>query len=91
MRDIQHIKIPGRTVSVRVDPGPEREGRPALWPSVGEYPIYDPFLYTTMTTDDERNRRFRAPLARLAPDRRLLDIGTGQDLLWARSAARRSR
>nr|WP_024126772.1 class I SAM-dependent methyltransferase [Streptomyces sp. F2]AHE39498.1 Hypothetical protein pFRL4_265c [Streptomyces sp. F2] len=84
MRDIQHIEIPGHTLSVRVDPGPEREGRPALWPSVGEYPIYDPFLYTTMTTDDERNHRFRAALAHLAPDRRILDIGTGQDLLWAR-------
>ncbi|EFL37245.1 class I SAM-dependent methyltransferase [Streptomyces griseoflavus] len=84
MRDIQHIENPGHTVSVRVDPGTERECRPALWPSVGEYPIYDPFLYTTMTTDDERTRRFRAALARLAPDRRILDIGTGQDLLWAR-------
>ncbi|WP_329008604.1 hypothetical protein [Streptomyces sp. NBC_01601] len=84
MRDIRHIEMPGHTVSVRFDPGPEREGRPALWPSVGEYPIYDPFLYTTMTTDDERNRRFRAALAHLAPNRRILDIGTGQDLLWAR-------
>ncbi|MFF9458103.1 hypothetical protein [Streptomyces flaveolus] len=63
MSDIQHIEIPGHTVSVRVDPGPEREGRPALWPSVGEYPVYDPILYTTMTTDDERNHRFRAALA----------------------------
>lgn len=84
MRDIQHIEIPGHSLSVRVDPGPEREDSPALWPSVGEYPIYDPFLYTTMTTDEERNRRFRTALAHLAPDRRILDIGTGQDLLWAR-------
>ncbi|MEU1302597.1 class I SAM-dependent methyltransferase [Streptomyces shenzhenensis] len=83
MRDTQQIKMPGHSLSVCVDPEPDREGRPALWPSVGEYPIYDPFLYTTMTTDDERNHRFRTALAHLAPDRRILDIGTGQDLLWA--------
>ncbi|MFI5752408.1 class I SAM-dependent methyltransferase [Streptomyces sp. NPDC051644] len=81
---MQEIKSHGRTLRVRVDREPEREGRPALWPSVGEYPIYDPFLYTTMTTDSERNERFRAALRQLAPGRRILDIGTGQDLLWAR-------
>ncbi|CAM5503810.1 MULTISPECIES: class I SAM-dependent methyltransferase [Streptomyces] len=84
MSDIQQIEVPGHSLGVRVDPGPEREDRPALWPSVGEYPIYDPFLYTTMTTDDERNHRFHTALERLAPGRRILDIGTGQDLLWAR-------
>jgi protein arginine N-methyltransferase 1 len=84
MIKIEEIKTNGRTLRVSVDPEPERDGRTALWPSVGEYPIYDPFLYTTMTTDHERNKRFRAALTQLAPGRRILDIGTGQDLLWAR-------
>ncbi|WP_405893437.1 class I SAM-dependent methyltransferase [Streptomyces sp. NBC_01527] len=39
-----------------------------------------------MTTDEERNKRFRAALAQLAPDKRVLDLGTGQDVLWARES-----
>ncbi|MEU7605814.1 class I SAM-dependent methyltransferase [Streptomyces sp. NPDC041003] len=65
---------------------PERPDRVSLWPSLGEYPIYDPYLYTTMTTDEERNKRFRAALERLAPGKHVLDIGTGQDILWARES-----
>ncbi|MFB7865474.1 class I SAM-dependent methyltransferase [Streptomyces sp. NPDC056069] len=86
MHETRELKAHGHTVRVNVDPEPEREGRPALWPTVGEYPIYDRFLYATMTTDHERNQRFLAALAKLAPGRRVLDIGTGEDLLWARES-----
>ncbi|MFE9137947.1 class I SAM-dependent methyltransferase [Streptomyces sp. NPDC007355] len=86
MYETREIKAHGHTVRVNVDPAPEREDRPALWPTVGEYPIYDQFLYSTMTTDQERNERFLAALAKLAPGRRVLDIGTGEDLLWARAS-----
>ncbi|MEU0108309.1 class I SAM-dependent methyltransferase [Streptomyces sp. NPDC006251] len=88
MLEVDEILVNGTTLRVLVDPEPERADRPALWPSIGEYPIYDPFLYTTMTTDEERNQRFRAALAQLAPDKRVLDIGTGQDLIWARESLR---
>lgn len=88
MHETRELKAHGHTVRVNVDPEPEREGRPALWPTVGEYPIYDRFLYSTMTTDHERNQRFLAALAKLAPGRRVLDIGTGEDLLWARESVR---
>lgn len=57
-----------------------------LWPSFGEYPVYDETLYRTMTADSSRNERFRAALSVLAPGRTVLDIGTGQGLNWARKS-----
>lgn len=83
---IEEIEVNGQTLRVLVNSEPEQGDRTALWPSIGEYPIYDPFLYTTMTTDEERNKRFRAALAQLAPGKRVLDLGTGQDVLWARES-----
>jgi protein arginine N-methyltransferase 1 len=73
---------------IAVDNAPGRGTRPDLWPSVGEYPCYDAFLYSSMTHDAARNRAFRLALARAVPGRRVLDIGTGQDLNWALEAAR---
>ncbi|WDZ83889.1 hypothetical protein [Micromonospora cathayae] len=81
--------VAGSTVRVRVDPaGGTTPGVPTLGPSIGEYPCYDPASYARMTDDEERNRRFRAALARLAPGRVVLDVGTGADLLWARESVR---
>lgn len=59
-----------------------------LMPSVGEYPVYDPDLYKAMTTDRLRNAAYRAAIDRAAPGRTVVDIGTGQDALWAIEAAR---
>jgi len=75
------------TVAVAVDRDPGRGERPDLWPSVGEYPCYDPFLYRAMTDDRVRNLEFERSLRRLAPGKRVLDLGTGQDLTWALVAA----
>lgn len=57
-----------------------------LWPSVGEYPVYDAFIYYVMSHDDVRNRRYRDALIHTCRGRVVVDIGTGQDLLWAREA-----
>ncbi|GIJ44239.1 hypothetical protein Val02_11250 [Virgisporangium aliadipatigenens] len=59
-----------------------------LWPSVGEYPCYDPYLYFFMSNDTIRNEAFRTALAPLVDGRTVLDIGTGRDLNWAMEAAR---
>ncbi len=58
--------------------------RVELWPSVGEYPIYDEILYYMMTNDEPRNRSYRNAINRLVKDKVVVDIGTGKDLLLAR-------
>jgi protein arginine N-methyltransferase 1 len=78
----------GGSIDIAVSSTPARGAAPELWPSVGEYPCYDPFLYHAMTDDAVRNRAFRRALSPWVEGRHVLDIGTGQDLNWALEAAR---
>lgn len=80
-------------MSTRPEPPPQPrivaepgERSAELWPSVGEYPVYDAFIYHVMSHDEVRNARYREALAAPAHGRVVVDIGTGQDLLWARAA-----
>jgi len=57
-----------------------------LWPSHGEYPIYDELLYGAMVRDELRNRGYRAALNRFAKGKRVVDVGTGGEALLARFA-----
>ncbi|MCP3804686.1 50S ribosomal protein L11 methyltransferase [Allokutzneria sp. A3M-2-11 16] len=61
---------------------------PLLMPSVGEYPIYDPQAYEFMIADKLRTDAYREAVRALAPGRVVLDIGTGQDAIWAVTAAK---
>lgn len=79
---------PGGTVEVAVDTDPGWGSRPDLWPSLGEHPCYDAFLYHGMTNDQPRVDMFRRALRPLVAGRHVLDIGTGRDLNWALEAAR---
>ena len=58
-----------------------------LWPSVGEYQIYDELLYYAMTNDEPRNEKFKAAINRLVRDKVVLEIGTGKDVIMARFCA----
>lgn len=81
---LQRIIVGGSVVLVQVeDPGFTYSGEPQLWPSIGEYPVYDETLYQAMTDDTFRNELFSLALAKIAPGKRVLDIGTGRDLNWA--------
>lgn len=75
-------------IAIAVDDETDEGPRPGLWPAVGEYPLYDSFLYYLMTNDLIRNDAFKVALQAVAHGRRVLDIGTGQDLYWAREAVR---
>ncbi|MCC9306034.1 class I SAM-dependent methyltransferase [Kitasatospora sp. RB6PN24] len=73
-------------VRVLVDDAPLTPAAPVMWPSMGEYPVYDAGQYRVLTSDENRNARFRAALRHLAGNRTVLDIGTGADVLWARES-----
>ncbi|MFN2513804.1 MAG: amino acid adenylation domain-containing protein [Pyrinomonadaceae bacterium] len=55
-----------------------------LWPSVGEYQIYDELLYYAMTNDQRRNDSYKAAINQLVKDKVVVEIGTGKDAILAR-------
>ncbi|MBA3439856.1 MAG: amino acid adenylation domain-containing protein, partial [Pyrinomonadaceae bacterium] len=59
-------------------------GRMELWPSVGEYQIYDELLYYAMTNDQRRNSSYKAAINRLVKDKVVVEVGTGKDAILAR-------
>jgi acyl-coenzyme A synthetase/AMP-(fatty) acid ligase len=59
----------------------EQKARVELWPSTGEYQIYDETLYYAMTHDELRNRSYEAAIKRLVKDKVVVEIGTGRDAI----------
>ncbi|MHC5762542.1 amino acid adenylation domain-containing protein [Nostoc sp.] len=55
-----------------------------LWPSVGEYPVYDEFLYYAMTNDHLRNHSYKVAINQLVKDKVVVEIGTGKDAILSR-------
>jgi len=60
------------------------ENQPELFPSIGEYPLYDELLYFAMTNDELRNKSYKIAINRLVKDKTVVEIGTGQDVVLAR-------
>src|SRR6476620_375147 len=81
------VTVGGRRLRLRVKRDAWADGRPYLWPSVGEYPLYDDFLYHVMLQDEPRNTIFRKAIEERVPHTRVLEIGCGPDLLWSLYAA----
>ncbi|HEV2149307.1 MAG TPA: amino acid adenylation domain-containing protein, partial [Longimicrobiaceae bacterium] len=55
-----------------------------LWPSVGEYFVYDELIYHSLTTDERRHASYRVAAERLVPGKVVVDVGTGADAVLAR-------
>ena len=72
--------IDGRLVAYVGVPGKQ----PELWPSIGEYGIYDELMYYAMTHDEERNRAYRASIMQHVSGRTVVDIGAGADAILTR-------
>ncbi|HEV2148046.1 MAG TPA: amino acid adenylation domain-containing protein, partial [Longimicrobiaceae bacterium] len=78
--------VPAEGYSPAPDALVRRPVRPELWPSHGEYPVYDDLLYRAMAEDGRRNAAYREALAEVAPGAVVLDVGTGGEAVLARLA-----
>ncbi|HEU4323869.1 MAG TPA: amino acid adenylation domain-containing protein [Roseiflexaceae bacterium] len=58
--------------------------QPELWPSIGEYFVYDELIYYGLTNDERRNQKYKEAMERLVRDKVVVDIGTGRDAIQAR-------
>jgi len=58
-----------------------------LWPSIGEYAVYDEFIYHGLSHDDLRNDKYRRALQKIVRGKTVLDVGTGKDAVLARLCA----
>lgn len=74
-------------VRIAVRDRPTADAR-MLWPSVGEYGVYDEIMYWIMSNDVSRTSLYEDAIRALAPGKVVLDIGTGADMNWALAAAR---
>jgi amino acid adenylation domain-containing protein/non-ribosomal peptide synthase protein (TIGR01720 family) len=72
----EHRRLVAYVVPVRSEP--------ELWPSLGEYDVYDELLYYAMTHDAIRNRAYRAAIHEAVGGKIVLDIGTGADAILTR-------
>ncbi|HEX5874648.1 MAG TPA: condensation domain-containing protein, partial [Pyrinomonadaceae bacterium] len=58
-----------------------------LWPSIGEFFVFDELIYYGLTSDEERNRSYKVAIERAVKDKIVVDIGTGRDAIQARFCA----
>jgi amino acid adenylation domain-containing protein/non-ribosomal peptide synthase protein (TIGR01720 family) len=56
----------------------------SLVPSLGEYQVYDPFIYESMASDEMRFAGYRAAMKDAVKGKVVLDPGTGSEMILAR-------
>ncbi len=73
-----------RLIAYVVPAAADAGGSVELWPSTGEYFVYDELIYHGLTHDLPRNEKYEAALRRKAAGKVVLDVGTGRDAILAR-------
>ena len=64
---------------------PQRQDKPVkLWPSHGDYQIFDDVMYYAMTNDKLRNWHYKMAIGKQVKDKVVVDIGTGKDFIQSR-------
>ncbi|MBL7260171.1 methyltransferase domain-containing protein [Paractinoplanes lichenicola] len=85
---ISRILVDGEPLPVRSASTADDGFRHLFIPSTGEYPVYDEAAYQFMLNDRVRSQTYERAVAAAAPGQTVLDIGTGQDAVWAIHSAR---
>ena len=76
----RRVRIDNQTIA----PVVPNKSDPEFWPSVGEYFVYDEWLYHAMTNDRVRNEAYRRAIHKIVQGKSVVDIGSGADLVLAR-------
>lgn len=85
---VRPIEVGHETIGLRTGHRYREKSRPFFWPLAGDYPIYDRYLYTVMTADDERAIAYHAAIENIAAGKTVVEIGTGDQAHWARACAK---
>ncbi len=83
-RLIAYIVTENRHINLLSEQDKQQEDQIEIWPSVGEYPVYDEFLYYAMTNDRRRNHSYKVAIQQLVKDKIVVEIGTGKDAILSR-------
>ncbi|MBD2592895.1 amino acid adenylation domain-containing protein [Nostoc spongiaeforme FACHB-130] len=83
-RLIAYVVPENRHINLFNEQDKQQEDQIEIWPSVGEYPVYDEFLYYAMTNDQRRNHSYKVAIQQLVKDKVVVEVGTGKDAILSR-------
>ncbi|MCX4824569.1 50S ribosomal protein L11 methyltransferase [Streptomyces sp. NBC_01142] len=85
--ELTTVQIGARDIALRTGYSVREKGI-GIFPSEGEYPVYNDDTYDAMNDDMWCDAAYMEAITRYVPGRIVLDIGTGRDANWAVAAAR---
>ncbi|MEM9271684.1 MAG: amino acid adenylation domain-containing protein [Cyanobacteria bacterium P01_F01_bin.143] len=83
-RLVAYVVSEKKDINVLTEQDNQQQSKIEIWPSVGEYPVYDEFLYYAMTNDQRRNHSYKVAINKLVRDKVVVEIGTGKDAILSR-------